>query len=872
MQVLKRSQLRHYGLLLAGLLVTTLLFWPERWRELMASGAAMPHGSCYLWDGGLIGLHVSSDMVIGLSYLAISATLCYLVYRARRDIPFTWVFIAFGLFIVACGGTHFMEVWTVWQADYWASGYLKVVTAIASVTTALALPPLVPKTLGLVEAAKLSEERQAKVEAANRELEALYDRLKELDQLKTQFFANVSHELRTPLALIIGPAERMLAESPLGERERRDLEVVARNARTLLKHVNDLLDVSKLEAGKMGLDYAEADLARLLRLTASHFEGLAQERQIELHVDAPDALPAELDAEKVQRVFLNLLSNAFKFTPAGGRLRCALRRDGGRAVAEFHDSGPGVPPHLREAIFERFRQGDGGATRRFGGTGLGLSITREFVGLHGGTVEVGDSPEGGALFTVTLPTSAPAGVEVRRAAEAAPGGREEAARQAMEELRTRVEAAAAEQQMDRPLVLVVEDNPEMNRFVAETLAAECRVATAFDGEQGLERALALRPDLILSDVMMPRLSGDQLVRRLRERAEFDAVPVVLLTAKADDELRVRLLREGAQDYVMKPFSAEELRARVSNLVTIKRAREVLQRELDTQLRDLESLAKEVTFRKRELQTSYEEMRFAREQAERASQVKSDFLRLVSHELRTPLTAISGYLEVLRRAKSEGLSEPQRQLVGKIGRSANRLRDLVESLLEYTRIQSGRLVVHPEPLDLAALAADVADELRPQAEQKGITLAVESAAPLAPLLSDARLVRLVLVNLIGNAVKFTGRGGVTVSVAQGGGRHAVSVADTGPGIRPEHRALVFEPFGQVGEVDKKHLPGFGLGLALVRQIVDALGGEVELHSEEGRGATFTVSLPPAAAGGKERPGSLTESIASEATGAGQAGGA
>jgi signal transduction histidine kinase len=844
MQVLRRAQLRQYGVVLLVTLLATLLLWPGWVRAFLASDLAMPHGTCYLWNPSLILLHVSADTLIGLSYVAISITLCYLVYRARRDIPFTWVFVAFGLFIVACGGTHFMEVWTVWFADYWLSGYVKVVTAIASVATALVLPPLVPKTLELVARAKLADERQAQLEAAHVELASLYERLKELDQLKTQFFANVSHELRTPLALILGPTERVLAEEPLEARARRDLEVVARNARTLLKHVNDLLDVSKLEAGRMGMEYAEADLARLLRLAASNFEGLAREREISFAVDAPDSLPIQADAGKLQRVFLNLLSNAFKFTPAGGRVRCALRREGERAVAEFHDSGPGVRRELRAAIFERFRQGDGDATRRFGGTGLGLSITKEFVELHGGTVAVGDSPEGGALFAVTLPLAAPAGAEVRPAATESGEAAREAARQALDELRSHVEAAAVEQQMNRPLVLVVEDNQEMNRFVAETLADEYRVATAFDGEQGLRQALETRPDLILSDVMMPGVSGDQLVRLLRERSEFDAVPVVMLTAKADDELRVRLLREGAQDYVMKPFSAEELRARVGNLVTMKRAREVLQRELDTQLRDLEKLAEEVTFRKRELHTSLDAMRVAREQAERASQVKSDFLRLVSHELRTPLTAISGYLQLLRRTPADALSGAQRELVQKLARSSDRLQDLVESLVEYARSESGRLSVNPEPFDLAALASDVADELRPQAEQKGLTLAVEAAAPLAPLESDARLVRLILVNLVANAVKFTGRGGVTISLSHGGGVHRLAVSDTGPGVEAGRQAAIFEPFGHLEDVSGKHKPGFGLGLALVRQMVDALGGRIELHSEVGVGSTFTVSLPPA----------------------------
>src|SRR3989442_1330431 len=194
----------------------------------------------------------------------------------------------------------------------------------------------------------------------------------------------------------------------------------------------------------------------------------------------------------------------------------------------------------------------------------------------------------------------------------------------------------------------------------------------------LATAEARCPDLIVTDVMMPRMSGDQLVRALRNRPAFDGVPIVILTARADDELRVRLLRSGAQDYVMKPFLAEELRARVANLVIIKRTREVLQHELASQVSDLEALAAEVTFRKRELRTALDAMRVAREQAEQASRAKSDFLSLVSHELRTPLTAIRTYLHLLERDGAASLLPRQRSIVEKTARSSGRLLALVES--------------------------------------------------------------------------------------------------------------------------------------------------------------------------------------------------
>jgi signal transduction histidine kinase len=204
-----------YSAAVIGIMVALILLWSGVLQDLLAGNGFIPHGHCYLWRPGLVWLHAASDSLIALAYVAISATLAYLVHKTRQDIPFHWMFLAFGSFIVACGSTHFMDVWTLWRPNYWLAGGLKLITAVASVTTAFTLPPLVPKALALVQEAKLSEERRLHLETANQELAALYDKLKELDHLKTQFFANVSHELRTPLALILGPTEKLLTTGEL---------------------------------------------------------------------------------------------------------------------------------------------------------------------------------------------------------------------------------------------------------------------------------------------------------------------------------------------------------------------------------------------------------------------------------------------------------------------------------------------------------------------------------------------------------------------------------------------------------------------------------------------------------------------------------
>ncbi|MFU8807279.1 MAG: ATP-binding protein, partial [Bradymonadaceae bacterium] len=431
---------------------------------------------------------------------------------------------------------------------YWMDVSVRGVTAVASMGTALMLFPLIPKAVSLAHGAKAAHTRGIKLETMVDELATAYEKTREIEQLKSDFFANVSHELRTPLSLIIGPSEEIAHAENLTDKQRRDMGVILRNARGLLLHVNDLLDVASLDAGRLEIKRSDhADIRHIVALQASNFETLADANDIDFQVDLPETLTGRVDEEKIGRVVLNLLSNAFKFTPKGGKIRCTLFTRNGDVVLEVADSGPGIPVKNREQVFERFRQLEGGSTRRFGGTGLGLVIVKDFVELHGGTIRIDDAPEGGALLVMELPATV-TGSEAETSPEFEPIT--PAITPPTEELPPQTDEIAT----DAPLILIVEDNPEMNRFVSEALAADYRVLCAHDGAEGLKMTLEHRPDLIISDVMMPVMSGDQFVRAVRTHAEFDDMPIIMLTAKADDEMRITLLREGAQDYVMKPFS------------------------------------------------------------------------------------------------------------------------------------------------------------------------------------------------------------------------------------------------------------------------------------------------------------------------------
>jgi len=397
--------------------------------------------------------------------------------------------------------------------------------------------------------------------------------LAEIDRAKTTFFSNVSHEFRTPLTLMLGPLEDALRGAEPAVRGEA-LHAMHRNALRLVKLVNALLDFSRLEAGRMEAVYEPTDLATTTADLASSFRSAIERGGLRLTVDTPPlSEPAYVDRQMWEKVVLNLLSNAFKFT-FDGEINVALRETAQCVVLEVRDTGIGIDPSQLPRIFDRFHRVEGARSRSEEGSGIGLALVRELVRLHGGDVEVASQPGEGTTFRVLIPRgsehlpSQRIGVP-RALASTATGAApyvEEAARWLPDEASPEATPAGSER------ILVVDDNADMRDYLRRVLGSRWEVDVSADGQAALEAARERPPDLVLTDVMMPRLDGFGLLRALREDDRTRHVPVVMLSARAGEEARVEGLGAGADEYLVKPFSARELVARVGSQIALAKAR------------------------------------------------------------------------------------------------------------------------------------------------------------------------------------------------------------------------------------------------------------------------------------------------------------
>lgn len=385
-------------------------------------------------------------------------------------------------------------------------------------------------------------------------------RLQELDEIKTNFFTNISHEFRTPLTLISSPLQRLLKEAK-NDDEKKSLQLIHQNADRLLELINQLLDLSKLEAGKLNLQVSQGNFKASMQLITASFESLAAAQKIMFTCNleqAPDS--AWFDEDKLRKIVSNLLSNAFKFTPEGGSVTLSIKPHGSHLQIEVADTGPGIPKEQQKAIFNRFHQ-TGIATAT--GTGIGLTLTKELAELHHGKIQVTSTPGKGSSFTFTFPIrkEAYASFEVSNQPVITHSFNTEPLPAANEEEELMGTAL--------PIVLIVEDNRDLRRHIGRLLHSHFHILESANGRLGIEAALRIVPDLIISDLMMPEMDGVELTRELKTNEKTSHIPIILLTAKADRSSKLEGLTIGADEYLTKPFDNEELFTRVNNLVNLR---------------------------------------------------------------------------------------------------------------------------------------------------------------------------------------------------------------------------------------------------------------------------------------------------------------
>ena len=635
------------------------------------------------------------------------------------------------------------------------------------------------------------------------DLEKANERLRELDRLKSEFFANVSHELRTPLTLILAPASSLSREShgKLEPVQRALVDTIHRNASRLLQLINDLLLLAKLESGEPRIDRVPVDVGASVQRIAEEAQAFAESLELRLAVEVAEGGPFiwSGDERHLDRIVLNLISNACKFSRPGGEVKVAVGSDREGIWISVADQGIGIAPQDVDRIFDRFVQVESSSTRRFQGTGIGLSIVKQLVTLHGGRIAVNSEPGHGTTFTVHL-TALPRIVAPALSASAPD----------LPKVRLQPAPSPHVEPVGTggPRLAVVEDNPELLAYLAQELGRWYRVSPFADSTEAVQAIVAEPPDLIVSDIMMPGLDGISLARKVRADARTSEVPVILLSAREEVESKVAGFEAGADDYVHKPFDLQELHARI---------------ELHLRLR-----------------AQAQKIREALEQLKRAeaSLIQNEkmvalgrMVAGVAHEMNNPIHFLRGNIALLRKHMTAvPAAEP---MLVDIDTSLERITAVTRQLLLFGRKQSGDASAAVKLSDVVPLAIKMVAPQTP----KGVRIVQEVNGELVR--ANPQDLFQVILNIVHNALQAVDpqTGEVRIAARTDGERVELSVADNGCGISKENLSRIFDPFFTT----KPPGSGTGLGLSIVQELVAAQQGTVRVESEPGRGTTVAVSL-------------------------------
>lgn len=667
------------------------------------------------------------------------------------------------------------------------------------------------------EVDKTNRELEERVALRTNQLSRALEEQQRLDRLKTQFFDNVSHELRTPLTLILLPLEKLLSDYSIQTSVRDQLGTVHRSASKLLNLINGLLDLAKLSEGKVRLNYDQVSVGQLLRDLVRSFSSLSERKGVAIKFSTPENLcVVHADEDILESVFQNLISNALKFTGSGGTISIAVSEDESSFLISIADTGVGISAEDLPLLFNRFAQAKDGI-RRTGGTGIGLALVKERLELHSGTISVSSEVGKGSTFTVRLPKGTAHIREELRERRLINVAVSNDRRRSSDPLHELANMAMQATTIDSPspklnssdsvydettqTLLVVEDNDELRHLVVELLQKSYRVISASNGEDGLQLARQHKPNLVLSDITMPKMSGLQMLAILRADPATSDMPIVLLTSRGETQDKVDGFRMGATDFLTKPFSTEELFARISNLL--------IARQRTAQAIENERLATIGMF-------------------------SAEF----AHHVRNPLNGLLHALDPLRGA-IQSLGNDGRDssdaltFLGLIEETAQAIHTIAKTLLDCARPigELSESINVSESLNSALMIVKSKIASNISVERSFSTIGHTSGSP-------GGLMQ-VWLNLLDNALRAMPNGGTLVVATQStDDKVVVSVSDTGVGIRPDHLSRLFQPFFTTRAAGQ----GTGLGLASCRRIVHQHGGTIDVHSELGKGTTFRVSLP------------------------------
>jgi signal transduction histidine kinase len=673
-------------------------------------------------------------------------------------------------------------------------------------------------------------------------LEVSNQKLMELDQIKSRFFANISHELRTPLTLLLAPLETLLRHSYLDAETKNLLATMHANGMRLLKLINDLLDLVRLESGRMEIKHEPLEIAEFVRGLASAARQVADDKRLRLETFVDPELGTVIgDRDRLEKVLLNLIFNALKFTPAGGRVEVRAEKNADELILTVSDTGMGIAEKNLPFIFDRFWQADGSSKRKYQGVGIGLALVKELVEIQDGNVSVQSQEGKGTTFSVRLPYR-PAEAKFKETAlpdaELSEQGtvtseewltnlyRRAELFPALTPLQESVRPVEASHNGNKPTILVADDEPDMLRFLKSQLSAHYSVLEAVDGQQAIDKASQFLPDLILLDMMMPEKDGLQACREIREHTSTQSIPVVLLTARADEETKLAALSAGASDFLTKPFSSTELHVRIKNLV------------------ESHEYQRKVSKQNQVLATTIDQLKETETQLVQSEKLASlgRMSAGIIHEINNPLNFATTGLFTLRKKAKYLVAEQQEEY-------EDILKDVEDGIRRVKNIVSDlRMFTHPdtESYEQVEVAEIVAASLRFLSNEWKDKVQVEQElAEHQTIWANKNKLIHVLVNLLQNSLdalrhkQFEGEApSILIQGRTAPGKSILLVRDNGTGIDGKHLDKIFDPFFTTKDIGE----GMGLGLAICYRIVRECEGHISVRTEPGKFCEFTLEFP------------------------------